>query len=50
MDAQKFRVEQLGFNDDLHVVIANGHSVYQYEWDLGTPAVLTNKYTLIPGS
>jgi hypothetical protein len=30
MDVNRFRVDQLGFNDDLSVVLTNGNSVYQY--------------------
>lgn len=50
MDVQQFRVEQLGFNDDLHVVVANHNTIYQYEWDTVYPAVLVNKYSLISGT
>jgi hypothetical protein len=50
MDVTRFRVDQLGFNDDLRVVVTNGNTVYQYEWDVTTPPKLINKYSLIPNS
>ena len=49
-DIYRFRVDQLGFNDDLNVVVSNGNMIYQYEWDVTTPATLVAKYTLIPNS
>ena len=49
-NVQKFRVAQLGFNDDLHVVLANDNTVYQFEWDVATPPNLVNKYALMPNS
>lgn len=30
MDMNRFRVDQLGFNDDLNIVMTNGHTVYQF--------------------
>jgi hypothetical protein len=30
MNVNRFRVEQNGYNDDLHVVISNNNTVYQY--------------------
>lgn len=30
MDMTRFRVDQLGFNDDLNLVLTNGHTVYQF--------------------
>lgn len=50
LDATKFRVNQNGFNDDLSLVVANSHTIYQFDWESGYPATLVNKYTLIPGS
>ena len=50
LDVTKFRVDQLGFNDDLNVVVTNGNTIYQFEWDVTTPATLVAKYTLIPNS
>lgn len=29
-DINRFRVDQLGFNDDLNVVVSNGNMIYQY--------------------
>ena len=48
LDAAKFHVTQLGFNDDLLVAIANEHTIYQYEWDMRNPATLVAKYSLLP--
>ena len=50
LDINRFRVDQLGFNDDLNVVATNGNTIYQFEWDLSMPATLVAKYTLIPNS
>ncbi len=50
LDLNRFRVDQLGFNDDLNVVATNGNTIYQFEWDLARPPTLTAKYTLIPNS
>ena len=50
LDLTKFRVDHLGFNDDLNLVMSNENTIYQFEWDVTTPPVLTNKYTLIPKS
>ena len=51
MNVQQFRVEQLGFNDDLHVVVANDNTIYQYEWDTSVALpTLVNKYSIIGGS
>lgn len=30
LDVTKFRVDQLGFNDDLNVVVTNGNTIYQF--------------------
>lgn len=30
LDVYKFRVDQLGFNDDLNVVVTNGNTIYQF--------------------
>lgn len=46
----RFRVDQLGYNDDLNVVFANDNTVYQYEWDTLSSASLVTKYALMPGS
>lgn len=50
LDITKFSVDQLGFNDDLNLVMSNENTIYQFEWDVATPPVLTNKYTLVPKS
>jgi hypothetical protein len=50
LDINRFRVDQLGFNDDLNVVATNGNTIYQFEWDVTTPPTLVAKYTLIPNS
>jgi len=50
LDIDRFRVDQLGFNDDLNVVATNGNTIYQFEWDVTSPPTLTAKYTLIPNS
>ena len=50
LDITKFRVDQLGFNDDLMLVMSNENTVYQFEWDVLLPPVLITKYTLIPKS
>lgn len=46
----RFRVDQLGFNDDLNVIMANDNTAYQYEWDTFTQPNLIMKYSLMPGS
>ena len=46
----RFRVDQLGYNDDLNVVFANDNTVYQYEWDVAASPALVTKYALMPGS
>lgn len=50
LDLNRFRVDQLGFNDDLNLVMTNGNTVYQFEWDLTVPATMVAKYTLVPNS
>jgi len=50
MDINRFRVDRVGFNDDLQVVATNGNTIYQYEWDVTTLPILIKKYTLIPNS
>lgn len=50
MNVNRFRVEQNGFNDDLHLVISNDNTVYQYEWDVFNTPVLITKYALMAGS
>jgi len=50
LDITRFRVDRLGFNDDLNVVATNGNTIYQFEWDVTSPPTLINKYNLIPGS
>lgn len=42
----KFRVDRIGFNDDLFVAITNGNQVYTYNWDLLNPPKLIQKYGL----
>lgn len=48
LDADRFHIDQLGFSDDLNVVVTNSRTVYQYEWDTVGLPVLTNKYSLMP--
>lgn len=50
LDITRFRVDQIGFNDDLNLVATNGNTIYQFEWDVTNPPTLTAKYTLIPNS
>lgn len=50
LDITRFRVDHLGFNDDINLVMSNENTVYQFEWDVTTPPVLVTKYTLIPKS
>jgi hypothetical protein len=50
MNVNRFRVEQNGFNDDLHVVVSNNNTIYQYEWDVLNDPLLITKYTLMTGS
>lgn len=50
LDITRFRVDRVGFNDDLQVVATNGNTIYQYEWDVTTPPVLIRKYNLLPNS
>lgn len=50
LDITRFRVDQLGFNDDLNVVATNGNTIYQFEWDLAAPPTLVAKYNLIAGT
>lgn len=50
MNVNRFRVEQNGFNDDLHVIFSNDNTVYQYEWDVVNAPVLVTKYNLMSGS
>ena len=50
LDINRFRVDQLGFNDDLNVVATNGNTIYQFSWDVTHPPTLIAKYNLIPNS
>lgn len=50
MNINRFRIEQNGFNDDLHVVLSNDNTIYQYQWDVLAHPVLVTKYTLMGGS
>jgi len=50
LDVNRFRVDQLGFNDDLNLVVTNGNTIYQFEWDVTKPPKLVAKYNLIPNS
>jgi hypothetical protein len=50
LDITRFRVDRLGFNDDINLVMSNENTIYQFEWDVTTPPVLINKYSLIPNS
>ena len=50
MNVNRFSVAQLGFNDDLHVVLANDNTIYQYEWDTIYPPTLVTKYGLMSGT
>ena len=33
MDMYRFRVDRIGFNDDLYLVMTNGNQIYTYEWN-----------------
>lgn len=50
MNVNRFYVEQNGFNDDLHLIISNDNTIYQFTWDVTVPPVLVNKYTLMSNS
>lgn len=50
LNVQRFVVHQNGFNDDLHVAVANDNTIYQFEWDVASPPTLVNKYALMAGS
>lgn len=34
MDMYRFRVDRIGFNDVLYLVMTNGNQIYSYEWDV----------------
>ena len=50
LDINRFRVDQLGFNDNLNIVFSNENTIYQFEWDIPSAPVLVTKYNLIPKS
>lgn len=50
MNVNRFVVEQNGFNDDLHLVLSNDNTIYQYIWDATIAPVLVTKYSLMTGS
>lgn len=50
LDATRFRIDQLGANEDLYLIISNGNTAYQYDWDLLGQPTLTTKYSLMPQS
>jgi hypothetical protein len=34
MDMYRFRIDRIGFNDDLYLVMTNGNQIYTYEWNV----------------
>ena len=50
MDMYRFRVDRIGFNDDLYLVMTNGNQIYSYEWDIINPPKLVQKYGLMAGA
>ena len=46
----RFKVDRIGFNDDLYIAITNGNQIYTYEWDVTNPPKLIQKYGLMAGS
>lgn len=50
MDMYRFKVDRIGFNDDLYIAMTNGHQIYTYEWDIVSPPKLVQKYGLIANS
>lgn len=50
MDMYRFKVDRIGFNDDLYIVLTNGNQIYTYEWDVINPPKLIQKYGLMAGA
>lgn len=50
MDMYRFRVDRIGFNDDIYLVMTNGNQIYTYEWDNMNPPKLIQKYGLMAGT
>lgn len=50
MDMTRFKVDRIGFNDDLYIAITNGNQIYTYEWDIISPPKMIQKYGLIGNS
>lgn len=50
MDMYRFKVDRIGFNDDLYLVMTNGNQIYTYEWDNINPPKLVQKFGLMAGS
>lgn len=46
----RFKVDRLGFNDDLLIAITNGNQIYTYEWDVTNPPKLIQKFGLMANS
>lgn len=46
----KFRVDRIGFNDDIYLVMTNGNQIYTYSWDVMNPPKLIQKYGLMGGA
>ena len=46
----RFKVDRIGFNDDLYLVMTNGNQIYTYEWDNINPPKLIQKYGLMAGT
>lgn len=49
-DVYRFSVNRLGVNDDLTVVLTNGHHAYEYNWVIPNTPILKYKYALMPNS
>lgn len=50
MNMYRFKVDRIGFNDDLHIAITNGNQIYTYSWDVINPPKLIQKFGLLAGS
>lgn len=50
MDMYRFKVDRIGFNDDIYLVLTNGNQIYSYEWDNINPPKLIQKYGLMSGA
>ncbi len=42
----KFKVDRIGFNDDLYIAITNGNQIYTYIWDILSAPKLIQKFGL----